>query len=93
MKGLNSVIRLDLGVLDLTIFLRPVTCSVSNISWLGRRRWRPWSLRPGGSQYAEIFVQHLDFVLGSFSAPGTIFLRRRRHVEGHVAMMSLQDPG
>lgn len=92
MKGLNSVIGARSWSARFNV-LRPVTCSVSNISWLGRRRRRPRSLRPGGPQHAEIFLQHLDLVLGPFPTPGTIFLRRRWHVEGHVAMMSPQDPG
>lgn len=92
MKGLNSAIGARSWSARLKV-MRPVTCSVPDVSRIGRRRRHPRSLRPGGSQHAEILLQHLDLVLGSFPFPGSIFLGRRWHVEGHVAMMSLQDPG
>jgi len=88
MKGLNSrLFRTRSARLNI---LWPVTCSVSNVSRIGRRERCPCGLRAGGSQNAQIFLQHLNVIFGS---PGSIVLGRRWHVEGYVAMMTFQNPG
>lgn len=89
MKGLNSRVRVRSRCARLNI-LRPVTCSVPNVSRIGRAGPCPPSLRAGGSQYAEILLQHLHIIPGS---SGSIVLGRRWHVEGYVAMMTFQDTG
>lgn len=88
MKGLNSIVFRARSRCARFNVLRPVTCSVPNVSRIGRRGWYPRGLRAGGSQYAEVLLQHLDVVLGS---SGSVLLGRWWHVEGDVAMVTLED--
>jgi hypothetical protein len=87
-KGSNpAAIRISSARLSV---LRPIACSVSNVSRIGRRRRR--GLSSGGFQCAQIFLQHLDLVLRPLPSSGPIALGRRRCTEGYVAM-SLEEPG
>jgi len=85
MKGLNSrVFRAKFRCARLNV-LRPVTCSMSNVSWIGRWIRCPCSLRASSFQYTKILFQHLNIILGSSRS---IILRRRWYVEGYIAMTS-----
>lgn len=88
MKGLNPGMIGTMPTSARFSVLRPITCSMSNVSRISRRRW--CSLCSGSPQFAQIFLQHLNLVPGP--VPGAIVFRRRWCIEGHVAM-ALQDPG